>query len=121
MKTNIVLLGILTAYFFALRAVYTVWSIIDTQAVEWIGTWLLVLSGVLTIFIAFFLQIQLKNQGGDLPEDVLEANVDDGDPELGFFQPLELVAGHSWQLAPQSLSSGLPWASGSPITRFRSS
>ena len=55
MKTNIVLLGILTAYFFALTAVYTVWSIIDTQEVEWIGTLAIGLSGVLTIFIAFFL------------------------------------------------------------------
>ena len=98
MKTNIVLLGILTAYFFALTAVYTVWSIIDTQQVEWIGTVAIGLSGVLTIFIAFFLQIQFKNQGGDLPEDVLEANVDDGEPELGFFSP--------WSWWPVILAAG---------------
>lgn len=28
-----------------------------------------------------------KEQGGELPEDRLDANIDDGDAELGFFSP----------------------------------
>lgn len=98
MKTNIVLLWILTVYFFILAAVYTVWSLIDKSAVEWVGTLAIVLSGALTIFIAFYLQVQLKNQGGVLPEDRLDAEIDDGDPEIGFYSP--------WSWWPIVLAAG---------------
>jgi hypothetical protein len=98
MKTNIVLLWVLTAYFFALAAVYTVWSIIDTGAVEWVGSLAIVLSGALTVFIAFYLQVQLRNQGGDLPEDRLDAEIDEGDPEIGFYSP--------WSWWPIMLAGG---------------
>ena len=87
MKTNIVVLLVLAFYFFAVATMYTVWSLIDGQSVEWAGTLAIGLSGVLTVFIAFFLQIQFKNQGGELPEDRLDADIDDGDPELGFYSP----------------------------------
>ena len=42
---------------------------------------------MLASFIAFYLSRSYKSQGGELPEDRMEANVDDGDPELGFFSP----------------------------------
>lgn len=87
MKTNIVVLWVLAVYFFVLTAVYTVWSLIDGAEVEWIGSIAIGLSGVLAVFIAYYLQIQLKNQGGVLPEDRLEADIDDGDPEIGFYSP----------------------------------
>ena len=87
MKTNIVVLWVLTIYFFILAAVYTVWALIDTNRVEWVGTLAIALSGALTVFIAFFLQVVKKGQGGELPEDRLDADIDDGDPELGFFSP----------------------------------
>lgn len=87
MKTNIGLLWILTAYFAILTAVYTVWAIIDTGELEWIGTIAIALSGGLAALIAFYLQVQLKNQGGVLPEDRLDAEIDDGDAELGFYSP----------------------------------
>jgi len=86
-KTNIVVLWVLTVYFFILAAIYTVWAIIDTNQIEWVGTLAIALSGALTVFIAFFLQVVQKNQGGELPEDRLDADIDDGDPELGFFSP----------------------------------
>ena len=98
MKTNIVLLWILTAYFFALSAVYTVWSVIDKGAVEWVGSLAIVLSGALTVFIAFYLQVQLKKQGRELPEDRLDAEVDAGDPEIGFYSP--------WSWWPIFLAAG---------------
>lgn len=87
MKTNIAVLWVLAVYFFVLTAVYTTWSLIDTAEVEWIGSIAIGLSGVLALFIAYYLQVQLKNQGGVLPEDRLEADIDDGDPEIGFYSP----------------------------------
>ncbi len=85
--TNIAVLWVLAVYFFVLTAVYTSWSLIDTAEVEWIGSIAIGLSGVLALFIAYYLQVQLKNQGGVLPEDRLEADIDDGDPEIGFYSP----------------------------------
>ena len=57
MKTNIVVLWVMALYFFVLTAVYTVWAIIDTGVVEWIGTIAIGLSGILATFIAFYLQV----------------------------------------------------------------
>ena len=88
----------MAVYFFALTAVYTVWAIIDTGVVEWIGTIAIGLSGILATFIAFYLQVQLRNQGGVLPEDRLDADIDDGDPELGFYSP--------WSWWPFMLAAG---------------
>jgi hypothetical protein len=98
MKTNIVVLLLLAVYFFAVATMYTVWSLIDGQSVEWAGTLAIGLSGVLAVFIAFFLQIQFKNQGGELPEDRLDAGIDEGDPELGFYSP--------WSWWPIILAAG---------------
>ena len=98
MKTNIVVLSILAVYFGLLATVYTVWSLIADGALEWAGTLAIGLSGVLSLLIAFFLQIQFKNQGGELPEDRLEANIDEGDAELGFFSP--------WSWWPVTLAAG---------------
>jgi len=98
MKTNIVVFSILAIYFGLLATVYTVWSLIADGAMEWTGSLAITLSGVLCLLIAFFLQIQFKNQGGELPEDRLEANIDDGDAELGFFSP--------WSWWPVTLAAG---------------
>ncbi len=98
MKTNIVVFSILAIYFGLLATVYTVWSLIADGAMEWTGSLAIALSGVLCLLIAFFLQIQFKNQGGELPEDRLEANIDDGDAELGFFSP--------WSWWPVTLAAG---------------
>ena len=98
MKTNIAVLWILATYFMILTAVYTVWAIIDTGVIEWIGSIAIGLSAVLAIFIAFYLQVQHKNQGGELPEDRLDADIDDGDPEIGFYSP--------WSWWPVLLAGG---------------
>ena len=98
MKTNIVVLSILTGYFVVLASVYTVWSLIADGQVEWAGTIAIGLSGVLSLFIAFYLQFEFSNQGGELPEDQLEADIDDGDPEIGFFSP--------WSWWPLMLAAG---------------
>jgi hypothetical protein len=100
------------AVFFALSAVgYTVWSLIDfantpeqiepltKTGVEWIGTIGVTLGALLSVLIAFYLTITKRAQGGELPEDLLTADIDDGDPEVGHFSP--------WSWWPMVLALGL--------------
>ena len=100
MRANVILFWILTGFFILAGIVYTVWSLIfnaqqlATQSVtgpgtpiEWVGTVALGLCAVLSAFIAFYLSRVHRAQGGELPEDSLNANIDDGDPEAGFFSP----------------------------------
>jgi hypothetical protein len=87
MKTNATLFWILAIFFFLMGAVYTVWNIIDTGQVEWAGTVAIPLAGMLSVFLAFYMSRSHGAQGGELPEDRLDANIDDGDPELGHFSP----------------------------------
>ncbi|GAA0961479.1 cytochrome c oxidase subunit 4 [Frigoribacterium faeni] len=87
MKTNATLFWILAIFFFLMAAVYTVWNIIDTGKVEWAGTVAIPLAGMLSVFLAFYMGRSHGAQGGELPEDRLDANIDDADPELGHFSP----------------------------------
>ncbi|UYN84341.1 MAG: cytochrome c oxidase subunit 4 [Microcella sp.] len=87
MKTNVNLFWILTVFFAALCAVYVVWALLDTGYVEWVGAVGLGLCAVLSAFIAFYLRLVHRNQGGELAEDRLDAAIDDGDAEQGFFPP----------------------------------
>ena len=111
MGANNKLFWILTAYFALLAVVYTVWSLFfNTQnlattatqtggGVEWAGTVALTLSAVASALIAFYLGRTHKAQGGELPEDRVDANVDDGDAEQGFYSP--------WSWWPISLAASL--------------
>jgi divalent metal cation (Fe/Co/Zn/Cd) transporter len=88
MRVNVILFSVLAAFFGIEIVLYTVWNLLDRGSVEWVGTVAIGLCGVLAAFIAFFLLRQWRSQGGDaLPEDRVDANVDDGDPELGHFSP----------------------------------
>ncbi len=87
MRVNSVMFWILTVFFVFIAAVYGFWTVIETGQLEWIGTIALGLSGILAGFIAFYLDRVYNAQGGELPEDLLDANIDDGDAELGFFSP----------------------------------
>lgn len=87
MKSNIFIFWLLTAYFLLLASVYTVWNLIAHGYIEWAGSTTILLSGGLTGFIAFYLGLVKRKQGGVLVEDRLEADIDDGDPELGEFSP----------------------------------
>ena len=107
MGTNAKLMCILAAFFFLLGAVYTVWSLLVSAspsaqtlpAVEWVGTIAITLTGILSALIAFYLSRLHRSQGGELPEDRLDANIDDGDAEQGFFSP--------WSWWPVMLSAAL--------------
>lgn len=87
MKSNILLFWILTVYLVLLAAVYAVWNLLEHGELEWVGSVALLLSGGLTGFIAFYLVLVQKKQGGVLVEDLENADIDDGDPELGEFSP----------------------------------
>jgi hypothetical protein len=67
--------------------------------IEWAGTIGLTLVAVFAAFIAFYLGRVHSAQGGELPEDRISADIDDGDPEMGFFSPF------SWW--PIVLAAGL--------------
>lgn len=104
MKVNAVIFWVLTVFLAIVAAVYAGWSWAVSHAQvteyaqrvgpggiaagpEWAGTIALTLCAVLTGFIAFYVGKSYKAQNGELPEDRLDANIDDGDPELGHFSP----------------------------------
>src|SRR6478735_4242410 len=89
MRANAILFWILAGFFAFSAILYSVWTSIDGNdpGVEWAGTVALSLTTVLAAFIAFYLGRVHKAQGAELPEDRLDANIDDGDAELGFFSP----------------------------------
>lgn len=93
MRSNVVLWWVLTVFFLIVAAVYTVWNILEhtdrelMYRIEWVGTVALLFVAFMGAMIAVYLQRTHKAQGGELPEDVLTADIDDGDPELGEFSP----------------------------------
>lgn len=87
MKLNVVLFWILAIFFLLVAAIYTFWSVVSYGHPEWAGTVAMTLSGLLAVFIAFYLGRTEHSIGGLLPEDRLDADIDDGDPELGNFSP----------------------------------
>lgn len=113
MRANIAIFWLLSLFFGVLSVVYALWTMWDSAnslhgagelfregvQPEWVGTVGLALSSVLSTFLAFYLQITHRAQGGELPEDVLTAEIDDGDPELGHFSP--------WSWWPLVLAFGL--------------
>ncbi|CAN5214790.1 cytochrome c oxidase subunit 4 [soil metagenome] len=100
MKANATLFWVLAGFLLLADAAYTVWSVLDSthgtatshdgggiSGVDWIGTIGIGLTAVLSAFIATFLTFQYRAQGGELPEDRLEANIEDGDAEQGHYAP----------------------------------
>ena len=98
MKTTTNLFWVLTSFFALLTAVYVVWSLIDHGSVEWVGSVAIGLCALLSAFIAAYLQLVFRNQGGELAEDRLDADIDDGEAEQGFFSP--------WSWWPVALAGG---------------
>jgi hypothetical protein len=110
MGTNAKLFWILAGFFFLADIVYIIWSLLAASAssatqptitgdgVEWVGAVAIGLTGALSVLIAFYLTRLHRAQGGELPEDRLDANIDDGDAEQGHFSP--------WSWWPLMLASG---------------
>jgi hypothetical protein len=89
MRANSNLFWILGGFFWLADATYIIWSIFfgDLMRVEWVGTVGMALSGILAFFLAFNLGRTHSAQGGETPSDLADANIDDGDPEMGTFSP----------------------------------
>jgi hypothetical protein len=87
MKSNIVLFWILTVYLLAVAGIYALWNSLSGHAFDWPVTTLIAVSAGLTSFIAIYLMLVQKKQGGVLIEDREDSDIDDGDPELGEFSP----------------------------------
>lgn len=89
MRANATIFWILAVFFLALGAVYTLWTYWDSGWVrpEWVGTVALPLSAIFAAFLAFYIGRTGAAVGGTLPEDRLDADIDDGDPEIGEFSP----------------------------------
>lgn len=93
MKTHINLWWILAGFFFLCFALYTGWNIVEHSqlpwfhAIEWVGSVALLFTVFMSLMIGFYVDRVHRGQGGDLPEDTLTADIDDGDPEIGEFSP----------------------------------
>lgn len=87
MNANKALFWILAAFFFVAAVVYTVWNYLATGEIETVGTVAILLSAILAGFIAFFLNMVNRSQGGILLPEDRDADIDEGDPELGHFSP----------------------------------
>jgi hypothetical protein len=81
------LFWLLSAFFLIAAVVYSVWNYLDRGELEIVGSLGILLSAVLAGFIAFYLSMLSRSQGGVvLPEDA-DTDVDDADPEMGHFSP----------------------------------
>ncbi|MEV8268080.1 cytochrome c oxidase subunit 4 [Microbacterium sp. NPDC076911] len=115
MRTNTGLWWLLTVFFFLVTVMYTVWNIVAHadrpwyNAIEWVGTTALLFTSLMSALIAFYIGRVHAAQGGELPEDNLMADIDDGDPELGEFSPWSwwpIVLAASAALAMMGLAVG---------------
>ena len=104
MRTNTGLWWILSGFFLLMAVVYTTWAIVQSPDQAWhtglepVGTVALLFTSIMGALIAFYVGRVHSAQGGELPEDVLTSDIDDGDPELGFFSP--------WSWWPMVLAAG---------------
>ena len=92
MRTNVVIWWVLTIFFLVVGLWYTVWNIGVNPGpiwdrIEWVGTIGLFFVAAMSALIGFYVGRVHKAQGGELPEDTLTADIDDGDPEMGEFSP----------------------------------
>jgi divalent metal cation (Fe/Co/Zn/Cd) transporter len=93
MRTNTGLWWLLGAFFLLVAIVYTGWNILAHpltewyNAIEWVGSIALLFTAFMAALIAFYIGRVHRAQGGELPEDTLTADIDDGDPEMGEFSP----------------------------------
>ena len=92
MRTNVGLWWLLSVFFLVVGIAYTVWAMLFYTGdvltrIEWVGTVALIFAALMAALIAFYVQRVHRAQGGELPEDTLTADIDDGDPEMGEFSP----------------------------------
>ncbi len=88
MRANINLMWVLGGYFLVAGVLYIVWNNLAGHPFDPVPTLAILLSAGLAGLIGFYLNAVYRAQGGVLlPEDRLTADIDDGDPEIGYFSP----------------------------------
>lgn len=108
MKSNIVILLVMAAYFTIADIAYAIWAQLEWGYVEPIGTAAMALLVILALFIAYYLNSSLKRTA-TLPEDREDGNIEDESGEVGFYSPYSwwpLVLGASAAIAFASLAVG---------------
>ena len=86
MKFNGNLFWFLTVFYFVDAVGYAIWWYNTNGGYEPIGTAAIAMLGFMSAFLAFYIKKTYKVQG-PVPEDRLDANIEDGDSELGYFAP----------------------------------
>lgn len=88
MKSMEKILLVLMAFFLIVGVGYTVWTVIHDGKPEWVGVMTLILSGVFTGFVAFYLWYEGKPfKLKILPEDRLDGEIEEAEYEVGQFSP----------------------------------
>ncbi|MBI5162084.1 MAG: cytochrome c oxidase subunit 4 [Micrococcales bacterium] len=89
MRVNVNLFTVLFVFFLVADFAYILWAYIDSggQRIEWVGAIGIGLSAILAFFLQFYLRLTQRSIGGPLPEDRVDADIDDGDAEQGHFSP----------------------------------
>jgi hypothetical protein len=116
-RANTGLWWLLSGFFLLMFVVYSVWNIVAHpdipvwyHRIEWVGTVALLFTAFMGALIAFYIGRVHRAQRGELPEDILTADIDDGDPELGEFSPWSwwpIVLAFSAALAILGLAVGV--------------
>jgi hypothetical protein len=78
--------AILTAFYLIVTAGYFVWWTLTNGGWEPFGTSALAMLTFMSAFLTFYLWKTERTQGS-LSEDRLDANIEDGESEIGFFSP----------------------------------
>ncbi len=87
MRTVSRLMWLLGASFITVDGVYLFWSL-RAENFELIGLLTIGLSGALCLLLAFYFGQVVKSAGVNVwAEDREDAEIEDGDPEVGFFSP----------------------------------
>jgi hypothetical protein len=108
MRSNIVILLVMAAYFTVADIAYAIWTYLEWGHAEPIGTAAMALLVILAVFIAYYLWSGMK-RSGTLPEDNLNGNIEDESGEVGFYSPWSwwpMVLGASSAVAFTSLAVG---------------
>lgn len=98
MKTNIVVLLVMAAYFAVADIAYGIMTYRAYGAVEPIGTAAIGLLVILSVFIAYYLYSGMR-RSATLPEDRNDGNIEDESGEMGFYSP--------WSWWPLALGASL--------------
>lgn len=104
MKTNARIFLLLTVFYIVDAAGYAIWATVVNGKIEVIGTAAISMLVFLSGFITFYLY-KTNSVQGLVPEDRLDANIEDGDAEIGFFSPW------SWWPLALGLFAALAFAS----------